>query len=176
MRRIPERRFDDLIDGATDVFIECGYRRTQMADVAEAVGVAQGTLCAYVESKEALFALCLRFADHSGPVERPEVLPVPTPPTGSLEVQVKQRMADESVPQVLSEALAKPRAADPRAELESIVRALYTTIEANRMPTKSISPRNVRFRPASVPTRESVTVAFGGYFMRPRIAFCSCRS
>ena len=46
-RKIPENRFDDLVAAATDVFIERGYRRTQMQDVADAVGVAHtsvGTL------------------------------------------------------------------------------------------------------------------------------------
>ena len=36
-RRIPDDRFDQLVDAATEVFIQRGYRLTQMADVAEAV-------------------------------------------------------------------------------------------------------------------------------------------
>ena len=40
-RKIPERRFDDLVRAATEVFIAHGYRHTQMADVAEALGVAK---------------------------------------------------------------------------------------------------------------------------------------
>ncbi len=39
-RTIPEDRFETLISAATEVFIARGYRLTQMADVAEAVGVA----------------------------------------------------------------------------------------------------------------------------------------
>ena len=42
-RRIPERRFDELVDAATEVFIDRGYRRTQMADVAEAIGASERT-------------------------------------------------------------------------------------------------------------------------------------
>ena len=53
-RRIPESRFDELVRAATGVFIARGYRLTQMSDVAEAVGVAKGTLYGYVESKDAL--------------------------------------------------------------------------------------------------------------------------
>jgi len=56
-RRIPENRFDELVRGATEVFIARGYRLTQMSDVAEAVGVAKGTLYGYVESKDALLWL-----------------------------------------------------------------------------------------------------------------------
>ena len=72
-RRIPENRFDDLVDAATEVFIERGYRLTQMADIARAVGVAKGTLYGYVESKEALFELCLEHADRQSPLELPAV-------------------------------------------------------------------------------------------------------
>ena len=78
-RTIPADRFDQLIDTATQVFIEQGYRRTQMADIAEAMGVAKGTLYLYVESKEALFDLTCRWADAPRPLLRPTVLPVPTP-------------------------------------------------------------------------------------------------
>ena len=35
-RKIPDDRFEQLIDTATQVFIEQGYRRTQMADIADA--------------------------------------------------------------------------------------------------------------------------------------------
>jgi len=50
VRRVPEARFAQLIEAATRVFIEQGYRRTQMADIAEALGVAKGTLYGYVEN------------------------------------------------------------------------------------------------------------------------------
>ena len=41
-RRIPSDRFQEMIDAATAVFIEQGYRRTQMADVAAAHGRREG--------------------------------------------------------------------------------------------------------------------------------------
>jgi AcrR family transcriptional regulator len=70
-RQTPLDRLDRLVDVATAVFTERGYRRTQMADVAAAMGVAKGTLYLAVASKEALFDLVVRFAD--GP-------PWPVPP------------------------------------------------------------------------------------------------
>ena len=136
MRRIPEHRFDELIDGATEVFIERGYRRTQMADVADAIGVAKGTLYGYVESKQALFALCLRWASRSGPVERPAVLPFPTPPTGQLSQRLKQNLAEASVPPLLAAALERERAENPREELEEVLRDLYRLNEENRRSIK----------------------------------------
>src|SRR5438093_4646249 len=70
-RRFPDDRFERLIDCAADVFIDRGYRRTQMADVAAALGVARGTLYLYVESKEALFDLVARYADADRPTACP---------------------------------------------------------------------------------------------------------
>ena len=62
-RQIPSHRFSELVHAGTGVFIEFGYQRAQMADVASALGVAKGTLYGYVESKEALFLLCTRYCD-----------------------------------------------------------------------------------------------------------------
>ena len=76
-RKIPAHRFDNLVRSATEAFIARGYRHTQMADVAEAVGVSKATLYLYVESKEALFALCEVHADSPGPIQKPAALPVP---------------------------------------------------------------------------------------------------
>ena len=82
-RAIPESRFQDLIEAATAVLLEQGYRRTQIADVAERMGVSKGSIYTYVESKEALFDCVLRHADRSERAEVPERLPVATPPPGA---------------------------------------------------------------------------------------------
>jgi AcrR family transcriptional regulator len=130
-RKIPEHRFSDLVDAATEVFITRGYRLTQMSDVAEAVGVAKGTLYGYVESKEALFALCLQRADHRKPIEVPADLPVRTPKTGRLGAWIKERLALGAVSPSLAQALTQERAEDPRAELEAIIRETYGLQERN---------------------------------------------
>ncbi len=128
-RRIPEKRFDELVDAATEVFIARGYRLTQMSDIAEAVGVAKGTLYGYVESKDALFLLCLVYADREVPLERPAELPVRKPRAGELAALIKQRVSGQSTPPALSEALGRERADDPRAELEAVVREFYRILE-----------------------------------------------
>ena len=128
-RRIPESRFDELVDGATEVFTARGYRLTQMSDIAEAVGVAKGTLYGYVESKDALFLLCLLNADREVPLEHPAELPVPKPRVGELAALIKQRVSGQSIPPALSEALGRERAEDPRAELEEVVREFYMILE-----------------------------------------------
>ena len=78
-RSVPLDRLDALVDAATGVFIAQGYRRAQMADVAAVLGLAKGTLYLYVESKEALFDLVVRYADAPRPIPPPRQLPVPTP-------------------------------------------------------------------------------------------------
>src|SRR5215472_8507785 len=82
-RAIPPDRFQQLVDCATQVFIEQGYARTQMADVAEAMGIAKGTLYLYVESKEALFDLVVRSADTTHLLATPSKLPLSTPRSGA---------------------------------------------------------------------------------------------
>src|SRR5258708_36324310 len=97
-RQIPEDRFDQLVDCATKVFVEQGYRRTQMADVAGAMGVAKGTLYLYVESKEALFDLVCRQADVPAPRALPAKLPLATPSSKATLEYIASRLAENGVP------------------------------------------------------------------------------
>ena len=121
-----------LVEAAARVFIEEGYTRTQMADVAAALGVAKGTLYLYVESKEALFDLVTRYADAPRPFEPTPKLPVRTPKRGTTVKYVRDRLAQAQVPPTLTKALSGARVVDVRDELESIVRELYDTLAANR--------------------------------------------
>jgi AcrR family transcriptional regulator len=137
-RRIPEHRFDDLIRAATEVFISQGYRRTQMADVAAALGVAKGTLYGYVQGKEALFQLAARYSDSPGPVGPPAELPLPTPKPGELLGLFRERVAREGDLPRLTEALERGRAADVRRELETVLRELYSVMARNHRGIKLI--------------------------------------
>ena len=131
-RRIPENRFDELVDAAAEVFIQRGYRLTRLADVAEVVGVAKGTIYGYVESKEALFELCLRWADRTGAVEKPEKLPVKTSPPGDLSARIERQLSGSAVGPLLEAALESDRADDPGRELAVLIRELYDQMERNR--------------------------------------------
>ena len=130
-RVMPPDRFDDLIRCATEVFSTQGYRRTQMAGIADAVGVSKATLYLYVESKDALLWLCLRHSDDPNKIGRPDVLPVPTPPPGRLAEEVEARIRQVAKFPVLAEALRKPRAGDIRRELHDVLDELYTLLETN---------------------------------------------
>ena len=134
-RRTPIDRLDRLVDVATAVFIERGYRRTQMADVAAAMGVAKGTLYLAVASKEALFDLVVRYADGPRPIP-PLPLPLPTPEPRATLRFVREELTGQQAPRALTEALARPRARDVRGELEAITGALFDTLARNRRRVK----------------------------------------
>src|SRR6185503_6623676 len=106
-RAIPRDRLSRLVEVATAVFIEQGFRQTRMDDVAEALGVAKGTVYLYVESKEALFDLVCRSADRS--FERPIELPVKTPPAGATIQYIVDRLAAGQTMPALAAALSGGR-------------------------------------------------------------------
>ena len=131
-RTVPTDRFHDLVEAATHVFLEQGYRRTQMADVAARMGVAKGTVYLYVESKEALFDAVVRHADREERIALPDELPVPTPPPGATLEEVRKRVAETGLP-LLAAALARRRVVGVREELEAIVRELYQLLARHRV-------------------------------------------
>jgi AcrR family transcriptional regulator len=132
-RSVPPDRFDALVRAATTVFLRQGYRRTQMADVAEELGVAKGTLYLYVESKEALLEQALVHADRGDAIPLPRSLPVPTPRAGAMLRKVRARIASEAKLPALAAALARRKAADSRAEVDAIVRELFRLLAAHRI-------------------------------------------
>jgi AcrR family transcriptional regulator len=139
VRAIPEDRFTQLIEVATRIFIAHGYRLTQMADVAERLGVAKGTLYGYVESKEALFDAAVRFAD--GHAQLPAIvdLPLRTPAPGQTVEYIRQRIAAESAEMVLLQVVAGKRVIrDVRSELEAVLSDLYRRIARNRLALKLV--------------------------------------
>ena len=137
-RTMPAGRFDDLIEAAANVFTERGYKRTQMADVAESLGVAKGTVYLYVESKEALFDLTCRLADTPRPRPLPPKLPVGTPPAGSTTRYVAEQLAASRVFPFMSTLLAKKKRGEARAELEEIVGLLFDDLARHRSALKLI--------------------------------------
>jgi AcrR family transcriptional regulator len=130
-RTIPPQRFEELVRRATEVFIARGYRRTQMTDIAEAVGVSKATLYLYVESKDALFALCLRYASDPRKLEIPAELPVRTPPAGSTAARMSKSLGGAAGMPLLAAAIGQARAHDINAELHAILDEFYTNVETH---------------------------------------------
>ena len=138
LRRMPRRpsvtdRLPELVDAAVRVFADKGYRATQMADVAAAMGVATGSLYNYVEGKEGLFALCLDSMMREGDPLPDVTLPLPTP---ALEVTL--RRLDERAKALLQlpalnaalNAQRPPTGAE--AELTAVVAELYDLLGRTR--------------------------------------------
>jgi AcrR family transcriptional regulator len=128
------KRLRDLLDAALVVFCRQGFERSQVADVAKAMGVAVGTVYLYVEGKEALFDLVVRYSAVENPQWIDEIeVPAPTPPAGSTVDFLRSVFGRKGQWPVLEAALETPRAADPRAELEEVVREQYRLMTRHRM-------------------------------------------
>lgn len=136
-RSVPDNRFQQLVDAASAVFIAQGYRRTQMADVAETMGVAKGTVYLYVESKEALFDVVLRCADAPRPIESPETMPVPTPPAGRTLKYVRDRLAEPASP-TLRRLLGRKGTGVNAEELTTIFSEIYDSMAGSRTGIKLV--------------------------------------
>jgi len=137
-RAMPAQRFQDLVDAATAVFIAEGYRRTQMADVAEALGVAKGTVYLCVESKEALFDVALRYADAPRPIAAPPALPIPTPARGRTLRYVQERLARDPASPTLQAALGRGRVRASSEDLARILREVLQAMTRNRVGIKLV--------------------------------------
>lgn len=143
VRTIPADRFPAVVAAAARVFITHGYQRTQVQDVADALGLAKGTLYGYAEGKAALFAAAVRYADGHEAWPAVADLPVPAQDEREIAVMVADRLAGEIAELKLLRALevplpAKATAADFRAELAGIVTDLYARLARHRIAIKLI--------------------------------------
>jgi AcrR family transcriptional regulator len=135
-----------LLEVATQIFIDQGYAHTQMADVAQALGVAKGTLYLYVESKEALFDFVARHADLEEPPPPPPSLPIPTPRSGATLRFVRDRILKRQTIPALAAAVERRSTRQPRQELEAILGELYDLLFRNRRGIKLLD-RSARDHP-----------------------------
>ena len=141
-RSIPPDRLAAVIDAAVGVFVAHGYRRTQMQDVADALGLAKGTLYGYAATKEALFAAAVRYGDGLEPLPDTGSLPLPAPAARELAALVAERLAAEVPDLALTKALARKRLprtpGETEGELSGIVTDLYDRLGRNRVAIKLV--------------------------------------
>jgi len=123
------------MEAATRVFLEKGYRRTQMSDVAQALHVAQGTLYLYVESKEALFDTVMRFSVSPEFLNKLQ-LPIRTPPASTTLSFIRKAVTKGSRIASLDAALSLQHPHDGRAELKKIAEELYSKASGNWLALK----------------------------------------
>jgi AcrR family transcriptional regulator len=126
----PKARLDDIVESATRIFSEKGYRRTLITDVASDLGLAPGTIYTYVESKDALFHLVIERA--AGLATTPASLPIPSPDPGDTAKYSVQALGRTSKLSELNAAVAREKADDVAHEVEAIVRELYASIARGR--------------------------------------------
>jgi AcrR family transcriptional regulator len=130
--------FPRLVSLAAEIFIAQGYRRTQMQDVADALGMAKGTVYGYVESKAALLAAAVRYADGIEPLPAVRDLPMPAPAGGAVAALVADRLTTEMTQLRLTQALAEPGPILVGEELTEIVIDLYQRLARHRVSIKLV--------------------------------------
>jgi AcrR family transcriptional regulator len=129
-RRVtPARRLDEVVEAASRVFADKGYRRAQMSDVARELGVSAGNLYNYVPGKETLFALVLR-RSVDGPLADAAVeLPVEPISRTDAVASLAKRLDFVSDFPAMEAALAGPPPADVAGEAREVVLELYDVLE-----------------------------------------------
>jgi AcrR family transcriptional regulator len=124
-RTSPPDRLRTIVDAATGVFLDKGYKRTLMTDVAAALELSPGTLYNHVESKEALFHLCVLPG-----VELPKTPPpFRTPPMSETVAALRKDLRTSSSLPRLRRALREP-AADAVQELREVLVEFYEKVHS----------------------------------------------
>lgn len=171
-KRSAHQRFPEVIAAAVRVFTHDGYRATRMSDVARAAGLSEAALYRYVEGKEGLFVLAIRHAllleempgqGRSGE----EAFPLKPPPLAQTIVQVRDFVAAEVPFGSLAAALDGPPHDDPAAELEAVMRELFT-LETQTREAADMIERSARELPEladllNTGLRSPVLAALTGY-------------
>jgi AcrR family transcriptional regulator len=132
-KRSAHQRFPEVIGAAVRVFARDGYRSAHMSDVARAAGLSEAALYRYVDGKEDLFVLAIRHALLLEPLpgedEPAGVFPLKAPDLAEMIRQAREFVAAEVPFGALADALHTDGTADPAAELELILRELFSLEE-----------------------------------------------
>jgi len=170
---VPQRsardRLPELVDAAIRVFGRSGYRAAQMSDIAREMGLSEAALYRYVDGKEGLFGLVVRHALFLEDLPDGE-LPLASPPLRDTVVRLRELLTPAAIPPALGQALRRDRAGDPRAELEGIIRELFSLM-ALTGPAMDMIERSAREMPElaelfTVDLRRPLLTALTGYLVR----------
>jgi AcrR family transcriptional regulator len=132
-KRRTHERFPEVLAAAVRVFARDGYRSAHMSAVAREAGLSEAALYRYVDGKEDLFVLSIRHALLLEPLPAEDdpagAFPLKAPPLAEMIVQAREFVAAAIPFGSLAEALEVSETGDPGAELESIMRELFTLEE-----------------------------------------------
>jgi AcrR family transcriptional regulator len=152
-KRSAQERFPEVIAAAVRVFTRDGYRTARMSDVAREAGMSEAALYRYVDSKEGLFVLAIRHALLLQPVDElssqngtAEVFPLKPSSLEEMIKHVREFVAAEVPFGSLAEAMRVDEPEDPAAELESIMRELFS-LEAQTREAADMIERSARELP-----------------------------
>jgi AcrR family transcriptional regulator len=144
-QRSARERLPELVDAAIRVFGRSGFRAAQMADIAREMGVSEAALYRYVDGKEGLFGLVVRHALFLEELPDGD-LPLASVPLQDTLGQLREMLTPAAIPPTLTQALQREQAADPRAELEGLVRELFSLM-ALTGPAMDMIDRSAREMP-----------------------------
>lgn len=132
-KRSAYERFPEVISAAVRVFARDGYRSARMSDVAREAGLSEAALYRYVDGKEGLFVLAIRHALLLEPLPGEDDpgggFPLKAPPLDEMIRQAREFVAAEVPFGSLAEAMRVTEPDDPAAELEAILRELFSLEE-----------------------------------------------
>jgi AcrR family transcriptional regulator len=148
-KRDAHERLPELISAAVRVFTREGYRAARMSDVAAEMGLSEGAIYRYVESKEGLFVLAIRHALLLEDLPAGDLPLSPAPLTAT--VAEARDFITEVVPfGALAAALSGQESqmpGDTPAELEKILRELFE-LESRTREAADMLERSARELPA----------------------------
>jgi AcrR family transcriptional regulator len=153
-KRSAQERFPEVIAAAVRVFTRDGYRTARMSDVAREAGMSEAALYRYVGSKEGLFVLSIRHALLLEPVAEllasqdgtAEEFPLKPSSLEETIKHVREFVAAEVPFGSLAEAMRTDQPTEPAAELESIMRELFS-LEAQTREAADMIERSARELP-----------------------------
>lgn len=121
-----------LARAGMEIFARDGLANARMSEVAERLGVSQGTLYNYVESKDALFCIALDRATGAEHIPLPEELPVEGPSIDSIRDGLEEAAPEAFGLEALDAALERRECEDPAEELREIVEEFYDRLAGMR--------------------------------------------
>jgi AcrR family transcriptional regulator len=129
----PPDRWAKLLDAAAAAFVEHGFHRTQMDDVAERLGVSKGTIYRAVDSKDALFAAVIARGDDPDHASATAV--TGSPNLGALASSITNQLAAAVAALELTAIVAERRrlrTAGIADEIERVTAGLHRVMHARR--------------------------------------------
>jgi AcrR family transcriptional regulator len=134
-RPTPTDRLPKLLEAAAWAFVEHGYQRTQMDDIAERLGVSKGTVYRSVESKESLFAAVIEWGDEDGDI--PEDGPIASLDLAQLGARITTKVATAIAGLELTAIVADRRRLRPATafgdEVERVTAEIFNVMRASRI-------------------------------------------